>query len=130
MASWSMEHQARAFPRTARVNELLREVIAEEMEKMPDFDDVDDIVTVTGVEVSPDLGHATVFVSPFSDEIKDFLDGARVDIQRTISRQVKLKRTPKLEFAADPAIYEGERVEMLLRKIHSDDHQTSADPRL
>ncbi len=121
MASWSIKHQARSFPRTARVNELLREVIAEEIEKMPDFDDVDDIVTVTGVEVSSDLSHATVFVSPFSDEIKGFLDAVRVEIQRTISRQVKLKRTPKLEFAEDPAIYEGERVEMLLRKIHSDD---------
>ncbi len=120
MASWSIEHQERSFPRTARVNELLREVIAEELEKMPDFDDLDDIVTVIGVEVSSDLSHATVFVSPFSEEVKGFLDAVRVEIQRTISKQVKLKRTPKLEFAADPAIHEGERVDMLLRRIHLD----------
>ncbi len=121
MTSWSSRVQARAFPRTARINELLREIVAEEAERIPDFDEIAGIVTVTGVEVSADLDHATVYVSSLSDEAMDAFEAARVDIQRAISRQAKLKRTPRLTFRADPAIEEGERVESLIRRIHPAD---------
>ncbi|MHB8263580.1 MAG: 30S ribosome-binding factor RbfA [Acidimicrobiales bacterium] len=121
MASWSSRAQARAFPRTVRINELLREIVAEEVERISDFDEIAGIVTVTGVAVSADLDHATVYFSSPSDEAVDIFEAARGDIQRAISRQAKLKRTPRLVFLADPAIEEGERVESLLRRLHPAD---------
>ena len=49
----------RRYPRTARVNEVVLETLAEELERLSDprlgF------VTLTGVEVSPDLRQATVY---------------------------------------------------------------------
>ena len=51
----------RRYSRMSRVNEVVRETIADELERLSDprlgF------VTVTGVEVSPDLRHATVYYS-------------------------------------------------------------------
>jgi ribosome-binding factor A len=48
----------RKYPRTARVNEVVREVLAEELERLSD--PRLGLVTVTSVDVSPDLRHATV----------------------------------------------------------------------
>ena len=42
----------RRYPRTARVNELVREVVAEELERIDD--ERLELVTVTGVDVEPD----------------------------------------------------------------------------
>ncbi|MCL5948710.1 MAG: 30S ribosome-binding factor RbfA [Actinobacteria bacterium] len=124
MSSWSSRGQMRTFSRMARVNELLREIVAEEVERIPDFDEIAGIVTVTGVEVSADLDHATVYVSLLSDEVLEVFEAARSDIQHAISRQAKLKRTPRLAFQADPAIEEGEKVESVLRRIRSVDGYT------
>ena len=49
------------YPRTARVNEVLREVVAEELERIDD--ERLGITTVTAVEVDPDLRHAVVWLS-------------------------------------------------------------------
>ena len=51
------------YPRTARINEVLREVIATELEKHSDEDDRLELVTVTGVEIDTDLRRAKVYFS-------------------------------------------------------------------
>ena len=116
-------HQPKApspYPRTARVNEVLREVVAEELERVSDVDDRLKLVTVTSVDTSPDLRHATVFMSSLSDETASALEEQRIPVQRAISRQVRLKRTPHLAFAPDPAVAAGFKVEEILRRIHTD----------
>ena len=56
-----MTGSARRYPRTARVNEVMLEVLADELERMSD--PRLELVTLTGVEVSRDLAHAKVFYS-------------------------------------------------------------------
>jgi ribosome-binding factor A len=55
----SPKRTARPYPRRARVNEIVREVLADEIERLSD--PRLGLVTVTGVDVSPDLRHATVY---------------------------------------------------------------------
>ena len=105
------------YPRTARVNEVLREVVAGEIERLSDHDDRLLLVTVTAVESEPDLRHATVFVSSLSDTAREGLEQHRVRLQAAIGRQVRLKRTPQLAFREDPGVVEGERVEEILRRL-------------
>ena len=117
-------HQPKAptpYPRTARVNEVLREIVAEELERVADVDDRLKMATVTSVATSPDLRQATVYMSSLSDETAAALEERRIAIQRAISRQVRLKRTPLLQFAADPAVAEGFKVEEILRRIRDDE---------
>ena len=105
------------YPRTARVNQVLREVVADALERQSDIDDRLRLITVTSVDTTPDLRRATVYVSSLSDEAAEALADQRVNLQRQIGRQVRLKRTPLLEFAPDPAVAHGFQVEEILRRL-------------
>jgi len=109
------------YPRTARVNEVLREVVAEAVERMADSDERLGMVTVTAVEVTPDLSRATVYLSSLPSGALDALHAERVELQRRIGRQVRMKRTPQLVFEVDPAVVHGDRVEEILRRLHGPD---------
>ena len=50
--------QPRRYPRSARVNEVVRETIADEVERLSD--PRLGLVTITGVDVSPDLRQAAL----------------------------------------------------------------------
>ncbi len=106
------------YPRTARVNQVLREVVAEALERLSDIDDRLRLITVTSVDTTPDLSRATVYLSSLSDDAAAALADQRVNLQRQIGRQVRLKRTPLLEFVADPAVAHGFQVEEILRRLH------------
>ena len=107
-----------------KVNESLREVIANEVVLLKDprlgF------VTITGVECAPDLRHAWVFFSALGDEDKvaatgEALRSASRKIQAAVGRQTRLKYTPVLDFAVDPAIEQGIRISRLLHEIEQED---------
>ena len=106
------------YPRSARVNQILREVISEELVRWADPDDRLGLLTVTGVEVTPDLRQASVYLDSISDAAREALDEHRAQIQASVNAQTRLKRTPKLTFAADPAIAQGSAVEEILRRRH------------
>jgi ribosome-binding factor A len=108
---------ARRYPRSARINEVLREVLAEAIERLADTDDRLLMLTVTGVEADPDLRHARVWFASLSEEGETALDRVRVRLQAAIGGQVHLKRTPLLSFAADPAVSTGQRIEEILRQL-------------
>jgi ribosome-binding factor A len=110
-------HPGRDYPRALRVNEVLRQVIGEELERLADADERLRLVTVTSVEVSGDLRTATVFLATMGEESAAALEERRRQIQQAVGRQVRMKRTPRLQFTADPAVREGERVEEILRRL-------------
>ncbi len=107
------------YPRTARVNELLREVVAETLERLADADERLALLTVTGVDAEPDLRSAKVYLSSLPDDAGEALGEHRKSLQAAIGRQVRLKRTPQLSFAADPAVLMGERIEEVLRQVRA-----------
>jgi ribosome-binding factor A len=111
---------SRRYPRTLRVNEVLREVIAEELERLADEDVRLDLLTVTAVEADPDLRHATVLLASLPEDAVEALAEHRVRLQGAIGRQVRLKRTPQLAFQRDPGVASGERVEEILRELKDD----------
>jgi ribosome-binding factor A len=114
-------HTARQYPRTARVNEILREVLADALERLKDIDERLGLLTITAVECEPDLRHAVVYFSSLDEASREALSGSRVRLQAAISAEVRLKRTPQLRFEADPSVQAGRRVEDILRSIHDDD---------
>jgi ribosome-binding factor A len=111
---------AHGYSRLARVNELLREVIAEELRQIDDERLA--LVSVTGVDTERDLRRARVWMSSLSDDAGVALARHRPRLQGAIGRQVRLKRTPELAFEADPAIATGARVEDILRGLREDEH--------
>ena len=123
---------AAPYPRSLRVNQVLRQVLAEELERLADADERLRLVTVTSVDTAPDLRHATVYLSSLSDDAAEALAERRAQLQRTVGRQTRMKRTPLLEFTADPAVVAGGRVDEVLRRIRDSagagDRRVPADP--
>jgi ribosome-binding factor A len=119
------------YARSLRVNQVLRQVVAEELERLADADERLRMVTVTSVDSTTDLRQATVYLSSLSVDAEAALAERRVQVQRAVARQTQLKRTPQLSFAQDPAVVAGGRVEDLLRQIRAaeDDDDRGADPR-
>lgn len=110
----------RGYARTARVNEVLRQVLADQLERIEELDERLGMLTITAVQCDPDLRHATVLLSSLTDEEAAVLEESRVRLQSAISREVRMKRTPQLRFLADPAVAAGQRIDDILREI--DDH--------
>ena len=107
-------------PRMRKVNELVREVVADEVSRLKDprlgF------VTVTGVSTAPNLRMATVFYSSINgDDTQAGLAAAAPRIQSALARQAHLKYTPVLSFEVDPAIEQGLRMSKILDDIKHQD---------
>jgi ribosome-binding factor A len=112
-----VKRRTATYPRTLRVNQVLRQVLADELERLVDADELP-MVTVTSVDVAPDMRTAVVYMATLDEETSVVLEERRVHLQRTVGSQMTLKRTPRLTFRADPAIAAGSRVEELLRGLH------------
>lgn len=112
---------SRRYPRTARVNEVLREILAEALEHISGNDDRLDLVTITGVECEPDLRHAVVFYTARTEGADEALQQNRVRLQSSIAKETRLKRTPQLSFVVDSGVTSGWRIEELLKGLDSRD---------
>ncbi|HEX3794591.1 MAG TPA: 30S ribosome-binding factor RbfA [Acidimicrobiales bacterium] len=112
-----MKRRTATYPRALRINQVLRQVIAEEIERLADADERLRMVTVTSVDTVADMRTATVFLSSIDDDAEAALEERRPHLQKLIGSQVTMKRTPRLTFKADPAIVAGSRVEELLRGL-------------
>ena len=101
-----------------RVNETIREVLGDAITaelKDPRIG----FVTVTGVDTSPDLRSARVYVSVLGDleQRERSLEGLRSShgvLQRKIATEMRLKRTPTLTFEYDESVERGDRISRLL----------------
>jgi len=106
-----------------RVNEAVRAVIADAVGDLKD--PRIGLVTVTGVDVTPDLREATVFVSVLGGERKrratmDGLQSAHGVLQARINRELSLRRTPTLAFAYDDSVVRGVRMTKLIDELAAD----------
>lgn len=109
--------------RMLRVNSTLREVLAEEIERLSDARL--ELVSVTAVDTTPDLRQATVYIDVLGEESHEpalrALRGASKRLQAVIGAQVRMKYTPTLDFAIDPGVVGGERIEQILRELRSEE---------
>ncbi len=127
------------YPRVARVNEVVRETLGDELERLND--PRLGMVTITGVEVTGDLRFATVYYSAMGRtgaggkhravigeldpeqrvDLESALKSAAPHLRAELGRQVRLKYTPELVFKADPSIATGNRIDAIIRELHKDD---------
>ena len=107
------------YPRSARVGETLREIIAEELVRIDD--ERLEFVTVTGIDVDNELNRAHVYFSSLAgedadDEVIEALGSHRARLQSAIARQIRAKKTPILDFQPDVALRSAERIDDILRE--------------
>lgn len=129
----------RHYPRTARLNTLLQEIVADFFERVDD--DRFEMLTVTGVEVDNDMNRAQVFVTALDSVLIDPDDGnptAQPDaepdaallealadyrraVQAKIGREARIRKTPEVAFVVDPGVRAGARIDQILASMH--DHE-------
>jgi ribosome-binding factor A len=110
--------------RMRRVNESVRQVLAEALPELKD--PRIGLVTVTGVDTAPDLRHAVVYVSVLGSEKKRDstlrgLAAAHGLLQSRLARELRLKRTPQLSFEYDPSVERGVRMSRLIDELAPED---------
>jgi ribosome-binding factor A len=110
----------RDYPRTARLNELVHQIVAEELERMDD--ERLDLVTVIAVEVESDMNTGVVYWADSADadrddEISEALEEVRYRLQKAIGRQARTKRVPHLSFQPDSTTRTAASIEGILRDL-------------
>lgn len=109
----------RPFARIDRIGELVRELVAEELERIAD--ERLELVTITSADVDGDLARARVYYSAVlateegrSAEVAEALEQLRWPIQQVINRSVRARKTPQISFVRDTSIEAGLRIEAVL----------------
>jgi ribosome-binding factor A len=82
-------------------------------------------ITITRVQVSPDLQHARVFYTALGDQAARkntgrALERAAAFMRRQVGQRLRLKRAPELDFVFDESIEQQDRIEQLLRDLKTD----------
>ena len=106
------------YPRGARVGATLREIIADELVRIDD--ERLSLVSITGIDVDPELNRAIVFFDSLEGEdgdaaILEALGDHRIRLQSSIAKQIRAKKTPILDFRPDLVIRSAERIDAILR---------------
>ena len=89
-------------------------------------------ITLTRVQVSPDLQVAKVFYTTLGDtkarlETQKALERATPFFRRQIGARVRLRRVPEVEFRFDEAIQHQDRIEQILRDLREQEHHAPDD---
>ena len=106
--------------RMRRVDEAVKQVLSEAIPTLKD--PRIGFVTVTGVDTTSDLDQAKVWVSVFGNERQrartlEALESASGVLQAALNRELKLRRTPRLEFVYDRAVEHGVRMTQLIDEL-------------
>ena len=111
--------------RADRVGEAIREEVATFLAESVKDPRIVGFVTVTGVEVSPDLRHAKVFVSvmgsgPEKAATFEGLASTASHLRSRVGRALRLRVAPEIHFREDESVARAARIESLLADIKSD----------
>lgn len=121
----------RDYPRKLRINNQLQrelmDLIGAEL-----TDPRVSGVSITHVEVAPDLRNATVMVSSLAsdDELAESvkaLNGAASRLRRGVGARLKLRQIPQLHFRADLQMREADRIAQLIRTAVGEDARAARD---
>ena len=89
-------------------------------------------VTLTFAQVTPDLQTARLYYTALGDETarrntRRALERATPFLRRLIGRRLRLKRVPELQCIFDESIEKQDRIEQLLKEIHTSNEHDDAD---
>jgi ribosome-binding factor A len=107
------------YKRSQRVSDLLRKEIADIiMYKLKD--PRIGFITVTGVDVTDDIKIARIYVSILKDEERKttiaILNSAKSFIRSELSKRLRMKFIPSIEFRLDTSIEYGDKIDRLLKE--------------
>jgi ribosome-binding factor A len=122
--------------RPDRLGDQIRQELSDILSRGEVHDPGIGFITLTRVQVTPDLQLARVFYTSLGDpkarkETARALERATGFFRRQIgSRLQHLRRVPELEFRFDESIANQDRIEQILREIHDEDAKRASESRI
>ena len=107
--------------RQLRIAQEIKKIIAGALERGDVRNPLilDNFVTITNVDISPDLKYCTVYFMTLNGQnlgqIEDDLNAEARGMKKIIASKLKLRYTPDLNFRMDTSFEEVDRIEKLLR---------------
>lgn len=108
--------------RLARVSETLQHEISSIVKKELADPRLEGI-TITEVDVSPDLKYATVYITSLTisaEEALKALKKAKGKIKSYIGKELSLRYLPELDFKEDKSLEQAEKIEKIIKNIHKE----------
>ena len=80
-------------------------------------------ITITGVEVTNDLGLARVYFTTTDDRVKveKDLNNASGFFRSLLAERLQIRHTPELKFIFDESIEYGQKIEKIIEELHKED---------
>lgn len=121
-----------AKDRTNRLNSLIKEVISEVIKRDVKNPYVNELLTVTRVEITKDLHFAKVYISVIGSDAEKAetlaaLNSAAGFIAVNSSKKMVIRYFPELTFVLDDSVEKHMRIEALLKEI-SNEHKNRPAP--
>ena len=107
--------------RVERINSEIQKAISHIIDNDIRDPQIDAIISVSNVETTPDLSYCRVFITSIgntpSDEVLNRIKGAAGFIRGKLSKMIKLRITPRLEFLKDESVEYASNIENILKNI-------------
>jgi ribosome-binding factor A len=118
--------------RPDRVGEQIRDELSSLLGRGAVHDPGIGFITLTRVQVSPDLTLARVFYTSLGDpkarrETAKALARATPFLRRQIGGALRLRRVPEIEFRFDESVAHQDRIEQILRDLHEEEARRAGD---
>ena len=106
--------------RRGRINDEMQKELAMVLREVKDPRVKDAFISVTAVDVTPDLKYAKVYYSAMNGDKKEVAKGLKSSagyIRRQLAQRLNLRMTPELTFYEDHSIEHGAKISKLLNSI-------------
>ena len=116
--------------RRGRINDEMQKELMVILRTVKDPRVSDAFVSVTAVDVTPDLKYAKVYYSCLSGNKKDVAKGLRQAsgyMRTQLAKTLNLRMTPELTFIEDASVEHGARIAKILENIEFHDQEPSED---
>ena len=109
-----------SFKRSERVSDLIMQEISRMIINGEIKDPRVDMVSITGVKISDDIGYAKIFFTPLiqNADLKEVLDGfnsAKGFIRSKLSKKLKNKKIPNIDFEYDFSLDKSHKIDDIIR---------------
>ncbi|MBE6604628.1 MAG: 30S ribosome-binding factor RbfA [Ruminococcaceae bacterium] len=116
--------------RRGRINDEMQKELAAIMREVKDPRVCDAFISITGVDVTPDLKYAKVYYSAMRGEPKEVRAGLRSSagyIRRQVAQRLNLRATPEFIFIEDTSLAYGAHISKLLGSIEISEEEENND---
>ncbi len=109
-----------SYKRSARISDLLVKEISNMITRGEIKDPRVSSISITGIKVTDDMGYAKIFFKPLLDDIdeNEVLEGLRSatgHIKTQLSKRLRIKKIPNIEFEYDQFIDQSQRLDQIIK---------------